>query len=157
MAVRTAYAGTIAALDAITAANNNKLPGGCIGYKEKSTVTSGITGTSTTILTETVTVNTNRLIKVEFAIPFVLKTGADYVKVRIVAAGSPLASFSTYIPDGQRAQFAGHALHRPGASASITYLIDVLAATGSVAVECSADGDPGLATMTITDLSPTFT
>ncbi len=66
MAVRTAYVGTEAAGDVLTAANFNKLPGGLIGYAIVTANQTGIsTATNLTSLTVTVTVNTSRIIMID--------------------------------------------------------------------------------------------
>lgn len=65
MASRTAYAGTAADGDVYTAANHTKMPGGWIGYANVTASQTGIGAEADlTGLTVTVTVGSNRLIRI---------------------------------------------------------------------------------------------
>jgi len=101
MPSRTAYAGTAVAGDVYTAANHAKMPGGWIGYVETTTAQSGIsTETDLTGLSVTVTVGTNRRIRVSCHVNLQYTTGgaADTIIFLHVKEGA------TYL-GGQRWQF----------------------------------------------------
>lgn len=88
MAVRTAYAGTAAALDVYTAANHAKMPGGWIGYSIITTGQSSITTiTDLTNLSVTVTVNSNRLIRVT-GVGSIVRSVADGITLGYIREGS---------------------------------------------------------------------
>lgn len=88
MAVRTSYVGTENVGDVLTKANFDKLPGGWLGYAEVTTAQTGITTvTDLTNLTVTVTVGTNRKIRIT-GCSVVSRTVGDGIVVGSIQEGA---------------------------------------------------------------------
>lgn len=88
MATRTSYAGTVVDGDVYTAANHAKMPGGWIGYANITTGQSSITTlTDLTNLSVTVTVNTDRLIKIS-GCGSIVRSVADGITLGYIREGS---------------------------------------------------------------------
>src|SRR6266700_2865661 len=94
MTSRVAYPGTAVTNDVLTAANVNNLPGGWIGYAE---VTANQTGITTEVdltgLSQAVTVNTSRRIRISLYIPRAASSvSADRILITIYEGATQLQS-----------------------------------------------------------------
>lgn len=91
MAVRTAQAGNQTVGGAATASFANSLPGGWIGYVEKLTDTTGVTGTEVTIVSVTVTVNASRRIQITgYVSSWISTVTGDRAQFRLVEGATQL-------------------------------------------------------------------
>ena len=92
MASRTAFPGTATDSTIHTAADDNKLPGGWIGYAEVTAGQTGIGGTDTDLtgLSVAVTVNTSRRIKVSCQATTVADSGTPNIRLKIKEGATQL-------------------------------------------------------------------
>lgn len=157
MAVRTAYAGTASAGDVYTAANHAKMPGGWIGYAERTTdvvVTSDATAKDVTDVTVTVTVGSSRRIKISVQANMDVAT-APNVTAAYVRDGSnnvvgTVGAFN-FASTSDTAFFTGWCEVTPS-SGSHTYKLSVLGVGGgNMTVQCSAESP---ACILVEDIGP---
>jgi len=137
--VRTAYAGTAVAGDVYTAANHARMPGGWIGYAEVTATQSGISAeTDLTGLTVTVTVGTNRRIRVSANVNLLYTTGgaADTIIFLHIKAGASYLNgarwqFKSDTSLNQQDNFTPFAVLTPSAG-SHTYKLSAVRNTGTL-------------------------
>lgn len=154
MAVRTAYVGTQVAGDVLTAANFSKLPGGWLGWASATANQTGITtDTDLTGLTVTVTVGSNRLIKVS-AMAILSRTVADGVTTLKIKQDSTLINGDqTTHPGTSFYQASPFALISAPSAGSHTYKLSLERTTGTGTVAMSASAtQPAL--ILVEDLGP---
>lgn len=154
MPTRTAYPGTISAGNTITAANNNRIPGGWIGYAEGTTSQTGITtATDVTGCSVTLTPNSSRRLKI---------TG----QILAQASGSAARAILLILQDGTQVGPAGQQRMETTASAgqctvrtsaiitptnaSHTYKLQAQAGTGTINVA----SDTQTAWILVEDIGP---
>jgi hypothetical protein len=96
MATRTALAGTYSSGDFVDETDLNSIPGGWIGYFEKTSDQSGITTSATALtgLSGTVTVNTSRRIRVSAFARFNSGTATDDFTLSIQESSTDIATTS---------------------------------------------------------------
>lgn len=163
MASRTAYAGSIAANDPITASNNNLLPGGAIGYDELTTSSGGFNDSIDDIpgLGVAVTVGTDRCIRITCKAAVVKDTGTSWVKLFIREGSTALGIFmDDTLAVGARALSEASVVLNGADSPSAgshTYKVSAVCSTSNTAhIAATSDGDPGPAFILIEDLGPAF-
>jgi hypothetical protein len=133
MPVRTAYVGLQAAQDILTAANFSRLPGGWIGWEEVYADQTGITtDTALTGLSVTVTVNTNRRLKVSAQMIVEATVATDRIAGYIKQDGVVIANF---IDDGDALatggmMYSGWTVTAPAAG-SHTFALSIARTTGT--------------------------
>lgn len=155
MASRTAYAGTATAGQVLTAANVNNLPGGWIGFVEVTTAQSGISAiTDLTGLSQAVTVNNTRKIKITFHSPGTLSTVAgDRFRYYVREGATILQTIEGVAPGTSRAEGMTMTWSGNPSSGSHTYKISLERITGTGTLTAAADAD-GKMQMLIEDIGP---
>lgn len=141
MAVRTAYVSTQSPGDVLTSANFTKLPGGWIGYAEVTADQTTITSeTDLTSLTVTVTVGSNRRIKITGHIRVNGSTTDNVAGLRIKESTTTLQLASTYNPGtSSHTTLIGQVVLTPSAgSHSYKLSLETLTGGGNVSLEASA-------------------
>lgn len=157
MPVRTAYVGTEAVGDVLTKANFDKLPGGWIGYAEVTanqatiTVEADLTG-----LTVTVTVNTNRRIRINSFIHLASTVVGDEVALYIKEGATYLAYASATIGTANRNFPLGRDVVLTPTAGSHTYLLRAArtTGTGTVTMVAAAANNGSPAYISVEDLGP---
>jgi hypothetical protein len=153
---RVAYPGTAVTNDVLTAANVNNLPGGEIGHAElvadSSTFSSVLTDISG--LSQTVTVNTNRKIRITFDAS--VNTSATDACFFFIREGSTQLRAITHVwgPNSTSSYIHFSVVISPS-SGSHTYKISGQANTGTTNVKILASAT-NPAQMTIDDIGPSF-
>ena len=137
MATKTAFPGTTSSGDVLHSADITKLPGGWIGYVEKTTNQTGISSiTAISGLSVTVTVGTSRTILITGHFGAFDVTSNCYVKGYIRESSTTLGVFvDDNLLAGQRGSGEGSVWLQPSAGSHTTLPVDV--------VQCG-DGRPRL-------------
>jgi hypothetical protein len=154
VATKTAFPGTTSSGDVLHSADITKLPGGWIGYVEKTVNQTGISGiTDITSLSVTVTVNTTRTILITGHFGAFDVTSNCYVKGYIREGSTTLGVFvDDNLLAGQRGSGEGSVWLQPTAG-SHTYFLSMSASAGTVDLDCTAN-DPGSSFILVQDLGP---
>jgi len=151
---RTGFPGTTSSGDVLHSADITKLPGGWIGYVEKTTSQTGIsTITDITSLSVTVTVGTNRSILITGHFGTITTTATADVKGFIREGSTTLGTFvDDTITSTGRAGGEGSVFLQPtGGSHTYKLSMSVSAGTGDLAANAT---DPGPAWILVQDLGP---
>lgn len=138
MASRTAYVGTQSVGDVLTSANFSKLPGGWIGDTQiTSSSQTGITAeVDVTGLSVTVTVNTNRRIKIWAYVPVNPSTSTTRGSIRIKESTTQLTRADFHANAAATMALAAMVTLTPTAG-SHTYKVAVAAPSGTIDVSPS--------------------
>lgn len=155
MATRTAYAGTASSNDILTAANVNKLPGGWVGYVEKTSDQGSITSEAdVTSLTLTLTLVSGRRYEVSAYLDVSIDTGARTANVAIYDGASRIQRAREVIA------VAGDSTHMTpvttldgdGSSHTVKVTAQVQGGSGTMTVNAASDRPSHLL---IKDVGPT--
>ncbi len=153
MAVRTAYVATESAGDVLTAANFNKMPGGCIGYANVTANQTGISALADlTGLTVTVTVNTSRLIMVQGLGVFLQQTGVGTASMAINEGATQLVNAGASLVISGFGTFTPFVILSPSSGAH-TYKLRATTSSNTVDLQASATAP---ATIAVYDMGPAF-
>ena len=155
MATRTALPGTSTNGTVWSEADINSLPGGWIGYLEVTATQSGISSiTDLSGLSITVTVNSNRYIRVTGHITVLQNTGGAAAKARIREGSTTLQMFmDDSLATGERRTKEGSVILTPTAG-SHTYKLSL--ETGANTIDMvAASADPGPAFILVEDIGST--
>jgi len=154
VSVRTGYPGTTSSGDVFHSSDVTKLPGGWIGYVEKTVNQTGISSiTDITSLSVTVTVGTNRSILVTGHFGAFDVTSNCFVKGYIREGGTTLGVFvDDNLLAGQRGSGEGSVFLQTTAG-SHTYKLSLSCSAGTVDLDCTAN-DPGSSFLLVQDLGP---
>lgn len=156
MTSNLAYPGTESNGDTLTTTNFDQLPGGWIGYVE-ITSSSGLTGITTTTaitgLSQVVTVNTSRRIKITAGVCYTQNTSAGRVKVYLVEGATTLRTIgnNTQAASDEMA-ITGSVILTPS-SGSHTYSVNISTTAGTVDVNATSN-DPGPCWLLVEDIGP---
>jgi len=155
MATRTGFPGTTSAGDVLHSSDITKLPGGWIGYLEKTTNQTGISSiTDISGLSLTVTVGTNRTILITGHFGAFDVSANCFVKGYIRESSTTLGVFvDDNLLAGQRGSGEGSVWLQPTAG-SHTYKLSLSASAGTVDLDCTAN-DPGSSFILVQDLGST--
>jgi hypothetical protein len=139
MAVRTAFAGTIIAGDSISAVNNNKLPGGWLGYAEVTANQTGITTeVDLTSLTVTVTVGPARRIMVTGSTYLLSTVLSDRMAMAIYEGAGQLQIANVYASTSTDGYIAERSVILTPSSGAHTYKLTARRVTGTGSVTSQA-------------------
>lgn len=140
MATRTAWPGTEVDGDVVTAALIDRLPGGWIGYAEVTANQGSVTAeVDLTSLTLSVTVNTNRRIRITGKVQITSTVAGDGSKLRIKESTTTLnAADNATISGGGGVFIQAVAVITPTAGAHTFKLSLTRSGTGTVTMNASA-------------------
>lgn len=136
---RGAYPGTQAAGDVLTSANFTRLPGGWIGYSVVTANQTGITAiTDLTGLSVSVTVNTNRLIRVS-GIARVTQSPADGWTDLRIREGTTTLAYSIVYGNADITQNVWTLLATTAGTHTYKLSLEKLSGTGTASLDAAAD------------------
>ena len=143
MASRTAFPGTSTDSTIHTAADDNKLPGGWIGYAEVTASQTGIGSTDTDLtgLSVAVTVNTSRRIRISCQATTTADSGSPVLRLKIKEGATQLTQLvreQSATSGGSSGQTVCGAVWLTPSSGSHTYKLAFQAATATGGIFASS-------------------